>query len=217
MKIGLRTPSLKKSFKARTTGKLKRQMKRTINPIYGKKGVGMITNPKKAVYNKVYNKTTVGLNDIIKSSPNKQNKKSSIVQNINTAEDTSWKQEAAMWNSYDREVKHVADRYFSLHHKIEENWSKLFQSKQYNSKLADIIEKDCIKDIEYYMEMRKIDIKYKLSSPNDIPALRRLAMLYEKQGRYEEAVKACNNAISLGMDEHKRLERILKKQIKSFK
>ena len=58
VKIGLRKPSLKKSIKARTTGKLKRQVKSAINPLYGKKGMGVVRNPKKAVYNKVYNRTT---------------------------------------------------------------------------------------------------------------------------------------------------------------
>ncbi len=65
MKIGIRKPSLKKSLKARTTGKLKREMKKAVNPLYGKKGMGVINNPKKAVYNKVYNKTSVGLFDFI--------------------------------------------------------------------------------------------------------------------------------------------------------
>lgn len=60
MKIGFRTPSLKKSFKARTTGRMKRSLKRSVNPLYGKKGMGYINNPKKAVYNKIYNKTTIG-------------------------------------------------------------------------------------------------------------------------------------------------------------
>jgi len=63
MKFGIRTPSLKKSLKARTTGKWKRQMKSAIIPGYGKKGMGWINNPKKAMYNKVYNKTTI---DILK-------------------------------------------------------------------------------------------------------------------------------------------------------
>lgn len=68
MKIGIRTPSLSKSIKARTTGRVKRKIKSSINPFYGKKGVGLITNPKKAVYNKVYNKTTIGVSDIAKKS-----------------------------------------------------------------------------------------------------------------------------------------------------
>ncbi len=59
MKIGFRMPSLKKSIKARTTGKIKRSVKRAVNPLYGKKGVGLITNPKKAIYNKVYKKVTI--------------------------------------------------------------------------------------------------------------------------------------------------------------
>lgn len=58
MKFGPRKPSLKKSFKARTTGRAKRAFKRSYNPLYGKKGMGLINNPKKYVYNKVYNKTT---------------------------------------------------------------------------------------------------------------------------------------------------------------
>lgn len=60
MKFGFRTPSLKKSLSARTTGSLKRAIKKEIIPGYGKKGTGFIKNPKKAMYNKVYNKTTTG-------------------------------------------------------------------------------------------------------------------------------------------------------------
>lgn len=66
MKIGFRKPSLKKSLKARTTAKWKRQAKKAIIPGYGKKGSGWIKNPKKAAYNKAYHKTTFGLSDILK-------------------------------------------------------------------------------------------------------------------------------------------------------
>ena len=59
MKIGVRTPSLKKSFKARTTGRINRALKKSVNPLYGKKGIGYIKNPEKAIYNKVYHKVTV--------------------------------------------------------------------------------------------------------------------------------------------------------------
>lgn len=58
MKFGVRKPSIKKSFKARTTGRVKRQIKKSVIPMYGKKGSGIYKNPKKAIYNKVYNKTT---------------------------------------------------------------------------------------------------------------------------------------------------------------
>lgn len=59
MKIGVRTPSFKKSFKARTTGRLNRTLKKSVNPLYGKKGMGYIKNPEKAIYNKVYHGVTV--------------------------------------------------------------------------------------------------------------------------------------------------------------
>lgn len=58
MKFGPRKPSFKKSIKARTTGQLKRKVKRSINPYYGKKGMGWVRDPKRAMYNKVYHKTT---------------------------------------------------------------------------------------------------------------------------------------------------------------
>lgn len=66
MKIGMRKPSLKKSLKARTTGKAKRAVKKAVIPGYGKKGAGWLKNPKKAAYNKVYKKTTFSIFDIFK-------------------------------------------------------------------------------------------------------------------------------------------------------
>lgn len=62
----IRKPSLKKSIKARTTGRAKRTLKKAVMPGYGKKGTGWIKNPKKAMYNKVYNKTSISIFDIIK-------------------------------------------------------------------------------------------------------------------------------------------------------
>ena len=40
MKFGLRTPSLKKSISARTTGRAKRTVKKALIPGCGKKGMG---------------------------------------------------------------------------------------------------------------------------------------------------------------------------------
>ena len=66
MKFGVRKPSLKRSIKARTTGRAKRAVKKALIPGYGKKGAGWIKNPKKAAYNKVYKKTTFSISDIFK-------------------------------------------------------------------------------------------------------------------------------------------------------
>lgn len=66
MKLGMRKPSLRKSFKARTTSKAKRAIKKAVIPSYGKKGAGWIKNPKKAAYNKVYKKTSFSIFDLFK-------------------------------------------------------------------------------------------------------------------------------------------------------
>ncbi len=66
IKIGFRKPSIKKSIRARTTGKYKRRLKRAINPFYGRKGMGFIKNPRRSIKNKIYRKTTFGLGDIFR-------------------------------------------------------------------------------------------------------------------------------------------------------
>ncbi len=60
MKFGIRKINPQKSLKAATTGRLKRQIKSSVIPFYGNKGAGWVKNPKRAVYNKVYRKTSVG-------------------------------------------------------------------------------------------------------------------------------------------------------------
>ena len=64
MKIGLRKPSLKKSIAARMS------VKKKIAPRMPR-GMGILRDPEKAVYNKVYNMTSVSAMDIIKRTKNK--------------------------------------------------------------------------------------------------------------------------------------------------
>ena len=83
MKLGIRTPSIKRSIQARTTGRVKRAVKKTVNPFYGKKGMGYVSNPKRAIYNKVYNKTSFSVFDLIKP----KNTSKSSVSSTFTADD----------------------------------------------------------------------------------------------------------------------------------
>ena len=62
MKFGIRKPSLKKSIAARTS--LKRVVKNSLC-LNAPRGMGWITNPKKAAYNRVYNRTTKGCLTIV--------------------------------------------------------------------------------------------------------------------------------------------------------
>lgn len=66
MKFGMRTPSISRSIRAHTTGRLKRSVKRAVIPYYGKRGSGWVKNPKRAAYNAVYRRTTFGLGDVLR-------------------------------------------------------------------------------------------------------------------------------------------------------
>lgn len=63
MKFGIRTTSLKKRIAARTS--LKRQVVHRMG-IKMPRGYGWLRNPKKAAYNKVYNRTTFDIFSLIK-------------------------------------------------------------------------------------------------------------------------------------------------------
>ncbi len=63
MKFGMRKPSIKKSIAARTS--VKRYIRHSLG-VKAPRGWGWITNPKKALYNKVYRKTTFSIFDIFK-------------------------------------------------------------------------------------------------------------------------------------------------------
>lgn len=66
MKFGIRTPSLKRRIAARTSWK--RVVRHSLG-LKAPRGMGILTNPKKALYNKVYNKTTVSVDDLLKGHP----------------------------------------------------------------------------------------------------------------------------------------------------
>jgi hypothetical protein len=57
MKFGFRKPSLKKRISARTSPK--RFIRHSLK-VKAPKGMGWLTNPKKAAYNRVYNRTSRG-------------------------------------------------------------------------------------------------------------------------------------------------------------
>lgn len=68
MRSVIRKPSPRKSISARTTGRVTHAVKKSVNPLYGKKGTGLIKDPKRSVYNHVYNETSIGLDDLVPSS-----------------------------------------------------------------------------------------------------------------------------------------------------
>ena len=73
MRSVIRKPSPRKSISSRTTGRVTRAVKKSVNPLYGKKGTGLIKDPKRSVYNHVYSKTSIGLDDLVPSSKHSSN------------------------------------------------------------------------------------------------------------------------------------------------
>ena len=79
----IRKPSINKRIAARTKGRATRSIKKAIIPGYGKKGMGIL-HPKKAIYNKVYNKTTISVDQIFKEANKAANKSNTNNVNPNT-------------------------------------------------------------------------------------------------------------------------------------
>jgi len=65
MKFGVRKPSLKRRVAARTSPK--RFVRHKLG-LKAPRGAGWLTDPKKAAYNRVYKRTTVGVDDLAPSS-----------------------------------------------------------------------------------------------------------------------------------------------------
>ncbi len=63
MKFGIRIPSLRKRIAARTSWK--RIVRHNLG-VKAPRGMGWLTNPKKALYNRVYNRTTIGVDDLLR-------------------------------------------------------------------------------------------------------------------------------------------------------
>lgn len=68
MRFGVRRPSLRGRLSARTSWK--RYVRHSMG-IKAPRGYGFLTNPKKALYNRVYNRTTVSADSVYKSKRSK--------------------------------------------------------------------------------------------------------------------------------------------------
>jgi hypothetical protein len=63
MKFGIRKPSIRKSIAARTS--VKRMVRQSLG-LKAPRGYGWLTNPKKAAYNRVYNRTSVSFWSVLR-------------------------------------------------------------------------------------------------------------------------------------------------------
>ena len=115
------------------------------------------------------------------------------------------------FQKYEKEFRPVFNQYDNSSRKIKEIWTAIYHAKDYNGKMAESIEKECINNIILFKKMMKIWVKYNESPMTQAEGYKRLLMLYEKQGRYDEAISVCKDACGLGIDESSRLIRMIKK------
>jgi len=108
-----------------------------------------------------------------------------------------------------------ADQYYKHMEKIEVMWSVLQNLKAFNTQQAYDLEKACIENIQ---EFKLYASACQYEPPRKVRAYIRLAMLYEKQERWDDGIKVCVEAIKSGAYEdgsngkmYGRLARLIKK------
>lgn len=93
----------------------------------------------------------------------------------------------------------LSEQYYTILPKIDTKWSILYNTKDFNGKTANSYEKLCLKSINTFKQIHE-----EFCIPNNtieftcIPAYKRLAMLYEKQKKYDKATYCVLDAIQHG-------------------
>lgn len=102
--------------------------------------------------------------------------------------------------AYNSAAKVYIDKYYKGLEDIESMWSVMHNLKITNGEQADIFEQKCKENILDLYQMLDANKKYGFDStvPPHVPSYVRLAMLYEKQERYEDAIDICVEAIRSG-------------------
>ena len=120
---------------------------------------------------------------------------------------------------HQEELNPVSDKYYrQLEDVIKPGWSEIYQSKDYNSDFAKFYEQECLENIKLFKEMVTTEKKNDDYLSKRVPAYERLAMLYERQHKYEKALVICEDAYKNDASREvmkKRYDRLVKKICKS--
>ena len=101
---------------------------------------------------------------------------------------------------YNDSLRSAVDKYYTGMENIQAMWSVMYNLKITTGEKAEQFENACYENIEDLKTMiaAKKAANFPIDIPPQIPAFVRLAMLYEKQQRYEEAINICVTAIKCG-------------------
>lgn len=107
-----------------------------------------------------------------------------------------FKKSSTKQSNYDKLVE-ANSIYMNSRANVILGWKEL--NNNYFGEEAKTYENLCTKNISQYytwIKEEKKDKNFKL--PTQVDAFKYLAMLYEKQGRYKEAISICDEAIAAG-------------------
>lgn len=129
------------------------------------------------------------------------------------SDELSIQKELENWETF-YDYGEIWDAYLKHMHRIEKEWSKLTKSKAFISDAAIDFEQYCEKNISEAHRIYELEKSRKSPSPPNMPVFTRLAMLYEKQERYDDAIRVCADALKIGtinINMPNRLLRMIKK------
>lgn len=115
------------------------------------------------------------------------------------------------FEQYEKEFIPAFKKYTDSAAQVKKDWLALYHTQKYTGIKAKLFEITCLKNIEYYKVVFAIEEKHKKDHMTSIEGSKRLAMLYENQGRYEEAISVCKEACILKAHEHNRMKKMIKK------
>jgi len=95
-------------------------------------------------------------------------------------------------------LKPASDAYYAGMKKIQSGWSILYNSKSFTGPAADQYIVECYENIALYKLMSSIEIKHGKKPPENVPAYKRLAMIYEKRGQFKQSANICTEALLNG-------------------
>lgn len=99
----------------------------------------------------------------------------------------------------DEEYKNALREYFDAMEKLDQEWSVIYNLKDYSSQRGERFESMCAQQIDRFLMINEKWSQYGNPAPRT-DAFKLLSLLYERQGRIDDAANVCLRAISLGYD-----------------
>ncbi len=112
---------------------------------------------------------------------------------------SSYYNEESRWAYDDPNVIYLSKIYYDNLEKLEEQYSVLYNLRITEGEAVDSLIDLCKQNIVDYMRFKEACQPYGEEMPSSVPAYKRLAMIYEKQCRYEEGIEVCVAAIKNGV------------------